>query len=348
VLAPFTTAAKEEMLSPFVPWSADECICAFESQDKKPHQGVAPQKTALHPRIAWSNSTTALGFQSLAVENRVRSRCTGKERDSESNLDYFGRRHYASSLGRGMTPDPLNLTRARLINPTNTLNKYVYGANNPLKYIDKDGEDITIFYRPPSGASGDYGHIMLGALNQASGKVGFLDYYPAGKVNGLGQGPGAFNQGNMSERAQQNADGKFAMLTIQTSPEQAQKVIDLIEALKNGSTPDYSALTNNCTTVCEDVLKDLGLDFGDVFPSSYWADVYNNFSADAQAHPIWTMMMGVHGTPGNEYGNPRNFPGVNNFSQWLFTLYMNQQQKPQPKACVEVDDGLGNHSKSCE
>jgi len=78
-------------------------------------------------------------------------------------------------------------------------------------------------------------------------------------------------------------------------------VINLIEALKNGSTPDYSALTNNCTTVCEDVLKDLGLDFGDVFPSSYWADVYNNFSADAQAHPIWTMMMGVHGTPGNEY-----------------------------------------------
>jgi hypothetical protein len=52
------------------------------------------------------------------------------------------------------------------------------------------------------------------------------------------------------------------------------------------STPDYSALTNNCTTVCEDVPKDLGLDCGDVFPSSYWADVYNNFSADAQAHPI--------------------------------------------------------------
>ena len=41
------------------------------------------------------------------------------------------------------------------VNPTNTLNKYVYGANNPLKYIDKDGKDITIFYRPPSGASRD-------------------------------------------------------------------------------------------------------------------------------------------------------------------------------------------------
>src|SRR5439155_4892993 len=30
---------------------------------------------------------------------------TGKERDTESTLDYFGARHYASMLGRFMTPD---------------------------------------------------------------------------------------------------------------------------------------------------------------------------------------------------------------------------------------------------
>jgi hypothetical protein len=74
-----------------------------------------------------------------------------------------------------------------------------------------------------------------------------------------------------------------------------------------------------------------------------------DFSANALDHPIWTQMVGVPiPTPGNEYGRPRNFPGVNNFSQWLFQLYQNQQQQPQPKACVEVDDGLGNHSKSCD
>ena len=132
---------------------------------------------------------------------------TGKEWDSESGLDYFGRRHYASTMGRWMTADPLNLTNARLLNPTNTLNKYVYGGNNPLKFIDRDGEDITIFYRPPSGEFGDYGHIMLGALNQDTGRTAFLDYYPAGNVNGLGQGPGAFNTGDMSERAAQNLRG---------------------------------------------------------------------------------------------------------------------------------------------
>src|SRR5216683_6250012 len=145
-------------------------------------------------------------IQSASLSNKF----TGKERDAESGLDGFGRRHYASSLGRWMSPDPINLTSARLVNPGNTLNKYVYGANNPLKYIDRDGEDITIFYRPPSGAKGDYGHILLGVMNQETGQTGFLDYYPKGATNRLGQGPGAFNTGDMQSRAAEAAAGKFA------------------------------------------------------------------------------------------------------------------------------------------
>ena len=35
----------------------------------------------------------------------VRSRFTGKERDTESGNDYFGARYYASSMGRFMSPD---------------------------------------------------------------------------------------------------------------------------------------------------------------------------------------------------------------------------------------------------
>jgi RHS repeat-associated protein len=342
VFAPFTTTAKEEILSPFPLCCADPALASCMVNLEKPHQGVAPQNPALHQGIAWSNSTSALGLRSLAVENRVRSRCTGKERDSESGLDYFGRRHYASSMARWMSPDPINLSKARLLNPTNRLNKYVYGGNNPLKFVDRDGEDITIFYRAPSGGSNDFGHIFVGALNQATGQVGFLDYYPHGTANGYGSAPGEYNNGDMSSRAQENAEGKFSTLTIQTSPEEAQKVIDVINALKNGSTPDYSAVTNNCTTVCEDVLQDLGLDYGDIFPSSYWYDVYKDFSANALDHPIWTQMVGAPiPTPGNEYGRPRNFPGVNNFSQWLFQLYQNQQQQPQPKACVEAHDSSG-------
>ena len=130
------------MLSSFVPWSADECIRAFESQNKKAYQGVAPQKTALHPGTTWSNSTSALGFQSLAVESRIGSRCTGKERDSESGLDMFGARYYASSLGRFMTPDweakPTDVPYASFGN-AQSLNLYSYVQNNPPTMSDPDG-----------------------------------------------------------------------------------------------------------------------------------------------------------------------------------------------------------------
>jgi RHS repeat-associated protein len=142
VLATFTTAAKEELLSSFVPWSADECICAFESQGKKVHQGVAPQNLALHQGIAWSNSTTALGLRGAQLETRVRSRCTGKEWDAESGLDMFGARYYSSSSGRFMTPDwaakPTSVPYADFGNPQ-SLNLYSYVHNNPTATRDLDG-----------------------------------------------------------------------------------------------------------------------------------------------------------------------------------------------------------------
>ena len=139
MLATFTTAAKEELLSSFVPWSADECICAFESQGKKVHQGVAPQNLALHQGIAWSNSTTALGLRGAQLETRVRSRCTGKERDTESGLDNFGARYNASGLGRFMTPDSPSYSNHK--NPQ-SWNLYAYALNNPVAFRDADGHLI--------------------------------------------------------------------------------------------------------------------------------------------------------------------------------------------------------------
>jgi hypothetical protein len=44
--------------------------------------------------------------------------------------------------------------------------------------------------------------------------------------------PGVFNTGNMQTREGENEDGQFATLTIRTTLEEAQKVLDLISALK--------------------------------------------------------------------------------------------------------------------
>jgi len=67
---------------------------------------------------------------------------TGKERDAESGLDYFGARYYASGAGRWMSPDwadkPEAVPYSSLDDPQ-TLNLYTYMQNNPLSGADPDG-----------------------------------------------------------------------------------------------------------------------------------------------------------------------------------------------------------------
>ncbi len=69
---------------------------------------------------------------------------TGKERDTETGLDYFGARYYASTMGRFLSPDwsakEEPVPYAKLDNPQ-TLNLYAYVGNNPLIHIDADGHD---------------------------------------------------------------------------------------------------------------------------------------------------------------------------------------------------------------
>jgi RHS repeat-associated protein len=62
---------------------------------------------------------------------------TGKERDAESGLDYFGARFDSSSLGRFMSPDRGAM---HMENPQ-SLNRYSYTLNNPLLYVDPNGKD---------------------------------------------------------------------------------------------------------------------------------------------------------------------------------------------------------------
>ena len=70
---------------------------------------------------------------------------TGKERDAESGLDYFGARYYGSSVGRFMSPDfnaaddDLDPVPYADLNNPQSLNLYSYVQNNPLSHKDADG-----------------------------------------------------------------------------------------------------------------------------------------------------------------------------------------------------------------
>jgi RHS repeat-associated protein len=69
---------------------------------------------------------------------------TGKERDSESNLDYFGARYDSSQYGRFMTPDwsgkPQGVPYANFGDPQ-SLNLYAYVENDPIGKADPEGHD---------------------------------------------------------------------------------------------------------------------------------------------------------------------------------------------------------------
>ncbi len=68
------------------------------------------------------------------------SRFAGKERDSESGLDYFGARYYGSALGRFTSPDEgLFIWR-----DPQTLNRYAYSRNNPRTFIDPTGNYFVV------------------------------------------------------------------------------------------------------------------------------------------------------------------------------------------------------------
>jgi RHS repeat-associated protein len=73
---------------------------------------------------------------------------TGKERDGESGLDNFGARYDSSWMGRFMSVDPSMLSVV-MADPQ-SWNRYSYTLNNPLRYIDPNGE---CWVQAPSGAA---------------------------------------------------------------------------------------------------------------------------------------------------------------------------------------------------
>lgn len=68
---------------------------------------------------------------------------TGKERDIQTGLLYYDARYYESSLGRFISIDEWD---GDLKDPQ-TLNKYSYTINNPIKYIDPDGNKVELVTR---------------------------------------------------------------------------------------------------------------------------------------------------------------------------------------------------------
>jgi RHS repeat-associated protein len=103
---------------------------------------------------------------------------TGKERDTESNLDNFEARYRSVTLGRFMSPDPGN-AGADASNPQ-SWNMYGYVLNNPLAFTDPTGLDPC--------AAGDEPVCTPGAATEFGGPF-YYDGEDSGDPQQQGQNP---------------------------------------------------------------------------------------------------------------------------------------------------------------
>lgn len=72
----------------------------------------------------------------------LKQRFTGKERDPEIGLDYFGARYLASAQGRWTSPDAPFADQH--VEDPQSWNLYGYVRNNPLKLVDQDGQSAIL------------------------------------------------------------------------------------------------------------------------------------------------------------------------------------------------------------
>ena len=140
---------------------------------------------------------------------------TGKERDSETGLDFFGARYYGSNMGRFTSVDPQSITKERLLFPQK-LNSYSYARNNPLAFVDPDGwDDFFVF-------------LAASAQDRGTSQVNWSQASESAKAQGHNvtvYGPEASTEANFRDALVSGGHVIFVGHTMETSSNQAISIL---------------------------------------------------------------------------------------------------------------------------
>lgn len=90
-----------------------------------------------------ADGTTRTTAMKYVTNTALTQRFTGKERDTETGLDYFGARYLSGVLGRWTGADAPFADQH--VSDPQSWNLYSYVRNGPLRYVDPDGNETAVF-----------------------------------------------------------------------------------------------------------------------------------------------------------------------------------------------------------
>jgi RHS repeat-associated protein len=189
---------------------------------------------------------------------------SGKERDSETGLDYFGARYYSNGLGRFITPDwaakPAAVPYAVLGDPQ-SLNLYTYVRNIPTSNADADGHcaipglclaiDVLNSIFRDGGVKPYAKNVAIGSAKGAgSFVVNTVKMLDAGMSGNpvkmidavMSPGPAALQPSNATQaQASIVTQGALALGTMAIPASSAGAVVDMTAAIKAPSVIGFSS-----------------------------------------------------------------------------------------------------------
>ena len=133
-----------------LPWQQEQRSIHFYHPD---HLGSSNMLTDENGMVAESTEFYPFGRPRYEESTGIESayKYTGKELDSESGLMYYEARYYEPVIGRFVSVDPMSTTVGlKGLSDPQSLNYYAYTQNNPLKYVDPDGRELTLASLPKS------------------------------------------------------------------------------------------------------------------------------------------------------------------------------------------------------
>src|SRR5579864_6737723 len=280
---------------------------------------------------------------------------TGKERDSETQLDYFGARYYSSGLGRFISsdwsPTPIPVPYADFHDPQ-SLNLYGYVRQTPTTRLDLDGHQEK--ERSPSGRVVTYtpdsaGRLVSAVDGNGTSYVTSASYNPDSSLKSLlnGSTPALNQNFQYTPRLQVCRITALTSGTLPTSCTDSQNIGNIMDRGydfhagngTSGSGTDNGnvfAITNYRDTTRSqaftyDALNRLTSGWSSANTGAYsWGE---NYSIDAwgnlQISPMGTKAHGGNFTlSGNAQNRPTGlaYDAAGNFTSYLSSTYTYDQE----------------------